>query len=224
MAEFTQFIIGGGIPEETVVLILMLPIVATFISAAREIIGIKGFGVYSSLITGYAFVATGLLYGVVILLLVLISGSFIRYIIKRIRILHLPRMAIILTGVAFTIFLLFFEAVFSNRTDFIKQAPSLIFPIIIMIALIENFIAAQIEQSGRSAITLTAETAGLAMVSYFIIGFEPLRNLVLGWPFVMFGLIIVLNIILGRWTGLRIVEYIRFRDLIKHMETPIKKH
>ena len=30
--------------------------------------------------------------------------------------------------------------------------------------------------------------------------------------------IIVVNIALGRWTGLRLVEYVRFREVFRHLQ------
>ena len=61
MSFITQYMINQGVPQETVVLLLMLPIVATIIALARQIIGIKGFGIYTPLIISFAFLAKSLL-------------------------------------------------------------------------------------------------------------------------------------------------------------------
>jgi hypothetical protein len=37
----------------------------------------------------------------------------------------------------------------------------------------------------------------------------------LGHPELIFVFLLI-NIILGRWTGLRLFEYIRFREVLKH--------
>jgi len=34
---------------------------------------------------------------------------------------------------------------------------------------------------------------------------------------------VIINIFLGKWTGLRFSEYFRFREVIKHVELPEKK-
>jgi len=52
--------INQGVPKETLVFLLMLPIVAIVISFARQVIGIKGFGIYTPLIITFAFLVTGL--------------------------------------------------------------------------------------------------------------------------------------------------------------------
>jgi len=57
--------INQGVPKETLVFLLMLPIVAIVISFARQVIGIKGFGIYTPLIITFAFLVTGLKYGLI---------------------------------------------------------------------------------------------------------------------------------------------------------------
>lgn len=220
MPELTQYMIVSGIPKELIGLILMLPIVATLIAFSREIIGVKGFGIYTSLIIAYAFVGTGLVNGAIIFTLVLISGTFMRLFIRRFRLLYLPRMAIVLTGVAFTLFFMFIVAGIWRQTDFLKIS---LFPIIIMIPLVEKFIGAQIERGPQTAITLTVETLVLASLSFFIITWETLTGFLLDWPLAIFPVVLLINVLLGKWTGLRLTEMVRFRELIKYVESSHKQ-
>lgn len=220
MPELTQYMILSGVPKELIGLILMLPIVATLIAFSREIIGVKGFGIYTSLIIAYAFVGTGLANGVVIFALVLISGTLMRLFIRHFRLLYLPRMAVVLTGVAFTIFLMFIVAAFYHQTEFLKIS---LFPIIIMIPLVEKFIGAQIERGSQAAITLTVETLVLASLSYLIITWGWLTGLILDWPLAVFPAVLIFNVLLGKWTGLRLTELVRFRELIKYVELSNKQ-
>jgi len=220
MPELTQFMVLSGVPRELIGLILMLPIVATIIAFSREVIGIKGFGVYTPLIIGFAFVETGLINGIIIFAVVLASGTLMRILIKHLRLLYLPRMAMVLSAVAFTIFLMFLAAAFLRETQFLKIS---LFPIIIIVSLVEKFIAAQIERGPRTAITLTAETLALASSSYLVITWGWLTRLILDWPLGVFAAALVVNIVLGKWTGLRITELIRFKGLMKHLEASARR-
>ncbi len=204
--------VAQGVPEGTVILILMLPIVATVIAFARQVIGIKGFGIYTSLIITFAFLSTGLKYGLAIFVIVLVAGTLMRFIIKRLRLLYLPRMAIVLTLVTLVIMLMFLGAGFLGKTGFLKVS---IFPILIIITLVEKFIAAQIEKGNRTAIILSLETVVLSILCYFIAGWPWLRNLIYLHPEWIF-LTLIINVFLGKWTGLRLSEYFRFREVIKH--------
>ena len=212
--------IGQGVPQETVVLLLMLPIAATVIVFARQIIGIKGFGIYTPLIISFAFLATGLKYGLAFFMTILLVGTLVRLLARRLRLLYLPRMAIVLTAVALAILVLFLEGAYSHRIGLIAAS---IFAILIMITLVEKFVAAQIQRGAREAILLTSETLVLSVVSYWIISWSWLQNLVLLFPLWAILGSVVINIFLGKWTGLRLSEYLRFREVIKHVELPEKK-
>jgi uncharacterized membrane protein YjgN (DUF898 family) len=220
MSFITQYMINQGVPQETVVLLLMLPIVATIIAFARQIIGIKGFGIYTPLIISFAFLATGLKYGLALFMTILLVGTLIRLLVKRFHLLYLPRMAIVLTSVALAILLLFLEGAYSGRKGLVAAS---IFAILIMVTLVEKFVAAQIERGARKAIILTSETLFLSIICYWIASWLWLQDLVLFYPLWIILGSIVINIFLGKWTGLRLSEYWRFREIIKNVELPKKK-
>jgi len=220
MFSITQYMISQGVPQETIVLLLMLPIVATIIAFARQIIGIKGFGIYTPLIIAFAFLATGLKYGLAFFVVILLVGTLMRLLVKKFRLLYLPRMAIVLNIVALAILILFLIGAYTEQKGLIL-AP--VFAILIMITLVEKFVVAQIEQGARGAIILTTETLILSVVCYWIASWSWLQNLVLLYPVWIILISIVANIFLGKWTGLRLSEYFRFREVIKHAELPGKK-
>jgi len=51
------------------------------------------------------------------------------------------------------------------------------------------------------------------LIAYFIIGLPALGLFVQKYPLVVL-FTVVINIFLGRWSGLRITEYFRFNNLI----------
>jgi len=215
-----EYMIAQGVPQETIVLLLMLPIVATVIAFARQVIGIKGFGIYIPLIVSLAFLATGLKYGLALFITVLLVGTLTRLLVKRFRLLYLPRMAVVLTAVALGILLLLLAGAYTERQGLIATS---IFAILIMGTLVEKFITVQIEQGARGAIILTSETLFLSIVCYWIASWPWLQNQVLVYPLWFVLGVIIINIFLGRWTGLRLSEYWRFREVIKRVELPEKK-
>ena len=209
-----------GVSEEAVILLLMLPIVATIIAFARQVIGIKGFGIYTPLIISFAFLATGLKYGLAFFIIIILVGTLTRLAVKRFRLLYLPRMAIVIIAVAVSILLVFLEGAYSERNGLTAAS---IFAVIIMITLVEKFIASQIERGRKEAITLTIETLLLSIICYWIAIWPWLRETVLAYPFLIIIGTIIINILLGKWTGLRISEYARFRKIIKSIEPSGKK-
>jgi len=220
MSFITQFIINQGIPQETIVLLLMLPIMATVIAFSRQIVGIKGLDIYTPLIISFSFLVIGLKYGLIIFITIILIGTITRLIVRRIRLLYLPRVAIILTSVISAILILFLVGAYSGQKDI---ATTSIFATLIMVALIERFISVQIERRAKKAIVLTIETLLLSIICYWVASWPWLQNQIISIPvWIILGTIIV-NIILGKWTSLRLSEYWRFREVIKRTELPGKK-
>ncbi len=211
MSYGINFLVNRGVPINSIILILMLPVVATIIALFRQIIGIKAFGIYTPSIITLSFLALGLKYGLIVFFVILIVGTIVRFFIRKIKILYLPAMAIILIIVTLAILILLWVGAFYNKTNILTLS---VFPILIMISLIEKFIAVQIGKGLSNAIKLTLETVLLSIVCYFLVSWQTLRIIVLGYPEIII-LLILLNLLVGRWSGLRLLEYLRFWKVIK---------
>lgn len=208
------FFIQNGLPFETVILLLMLPIIATFIAFLRQVVGIKAFGIYTPLIVTFAFLATnGLKYGITIFLAVIATGMLMRFILKPFRLLYLPRVAIMLTAVAILVLGVLVLGGDLRRTGLAAVS---IFPILIMITIVEKFVAVQIEKGDRAALILATETLIISVVGFFIASAEPLIRLIAAYPWIIL-LTLPINVFLGKWTGLRLSEYFRFNQIMKHL-------
>jgi len=211
--------VNQGVPINTIYLLLTLPLIATILSFTRQFIGIKAFGIYTPTIIALSFLGTGIGYGLLIFVIVLFIASLGRVLARKIGLLYLPRMALILIIVSLTIFILFLLGAFSKDIGLITIS---VFPILILIVLAEKFVAAQIEKGNKTAIILTIETLILSSLCYWIASLPSTKAILLGYPEIIF-LFFIINIFLGKWSGLRLMEYFRFRKVIKHVESAEKK-
>ena len=98
--DWINFFANQGVPEDTIILLLMMPLIATIVAFFRQVIGIKAFGIYTPSIITVAFLAVGLKYGIAIYLTVITVGMITRTVTKNLRILYLPRVAITITVVS----------------------------------------------------------------------------------------------------------------------------
>lgn len=209
-----DFFLLQGVPLDTIVLLLMLPIVATLMAFFRQIVGIKAFGIYTPSIVTFAFLAfdpKGIKYGIAIFLSIIITGMLSRIVLKHFRLLYLPRVALTLTIVALTTLAMLVIGGSFNRTGLASIS---IFPLLIMITLVEKFVATQIEKGDKTAIILALETLGLSLIGYAIVRWHVLIELIIAHPWIVLVTIPV-NLWLGKWTGLRLSEYLRFRKIFK---------
>ena len=203
-----------GVPIDTVRYLLMFPIVVTMVAFFRQIVGIKAFGIYTPSIVTFAFLAFdpgGLKYGVAIFASIILIGMLSRLALRKLRILYLPRVAITLTIVAIAILLILAAGGSLHRTGLASVS---IFPLIIMITLVEKFVATQIEKGDKTALVLAAETLFISLLGYFLARSQTLATLLLAFPWIVL-LTLPINIFLGKWTGLRLSEYVRFSKVMR---------
>ena len=74
--------------------------------------------------------------------------------------------------------------------------------------------ARKIEEDGfRQAMYITGQTLVVMVFAYFVMNSISMETLFLAFPEIFLA-IIGLNILLGRWIGLRMFEYYRFRTII----------
>ena len=212
-SPITQFIVDQNVPAQTMALLLLLPVVATLASFFRQVVGIKAFGIYTPSIITFALLAfnpNGLKYGIAVFTSVIFIGMVTRYILRRFRLLYLPRVAITLSVISFAMLGILILGGSFNRTGLAGVS---IFPLLIMITITEKFVAVQIEKGTRAALILAIETLGISLVGYFLISWPSIISFILAYPWtVLFT--IPLNVLLGKWTGLRLTEYLRFARVL----------
>jgi hypothetical protein len=212
-----NFIVEQGVPLQTVALLLMLPVVVTLVAFFRQVVGIKAFGIYTPSIITFALLAfdpNGIKYGIAIFISVILVGTLSRLLMKKFRLLYLPRVAITVSIVSLAILGVLVVGGIDRRTGLASVS---IFPLLIMITLAEKFIATQIEKGSRVALILAVETLIISVIGYFLVSWDALIILVLRFPWLIL-LTFVINFSLGKWTGLRITELFRFRKVIRHLQ------
>lgn len=209
----------SNIPESTVMLLLMLPIVATLISFIRNVIGLKTFGIYAPIVLTFAYyelgvigendvsnLISGLKYGLTLTIIVFISAALSHLITRKVRLHYLPKMSIVLGFVAFTVLGALALGSTFDKIGFISVD---ILPLLLIITVAEQFISLYIKKGGKSAVVLSIYTVLGSVFAYSLISFEAFQDLILRYPWISV-LTLLLNIVIGKWTGLRVSEYFRF--------------
>ncbi len=227
MSYFVSLMISNGIPDNTIALLLLLPVIATVIAFMRQVVGLTTFGIYTPSIITLSFLVIGMHAGILTLLAAITVGVITRYVLGHVRMLFIPKLAIVITMVSLTLFLILITSISLKFFDhtFLSIA---IFPMLILSTLVEKFVTAKSEKGYASATLLMGETLIVSIIAYFIAGgeidlwftsfkFEFIKVILLTYPETVF-LFIIINILLGKWTGLRLLEHIRFREVLRHIE------
>jgi len=213
MNLFQQLIaqtIESGVSQETVILFLLLPLVAGVVAAIRHLIGFHGFGILIPTAIALTLAVTGISAGLLVFLTILLTATLARSFLSKLRLHYLPRMALVLWFVTVAVLVLIFVSpIFKLGLTKVS-----IFPVLILILLAEEFISVQIGKSLREATRLTAETIIIALSGYFIFNLRPLQEFALRQPHWIILAPLVLNLLVGRFSGLRLLEYLRFKKLL----------
>jgi hypothetical protein len=204
--------IRKGVPANTIVLILLFPLIAAIIAASRHIIGIKGFGIFLPAVLSVAFVSTGIIEGILLFTMILIVATSARMILRKMKLEYLPRMALLLWFVSLGVLVFLFASPYVYMKSIMTLS---IFPILILILTAENFISIHISMSMNQAIKVTIQTLLLAVVCSFIVQLGSLQKFVLLYPEISIVAIVMLDIFMGKYVGLRWLEHRKFRDLLK---------
>lgn len=205
--------IAQGLPASLVVIILIFPVIASIVALARHVIGFKGFGIYIPAVLSVAFVSTGLLTGVILFIAVLLSAMLARYLVKFLKMPLLPKTAMLLLIVSISmLFLLTIASLF--KIDLVLNVS--IFPLLLIILLTENFMTSQMFASRGEALNVTFETLILAVIGTLIINNGTIQRFVILKPELTILLVAAINFAIARYTGLRILEYFRFKDLLRN--------
>ncbi len=203
------------VPLQAINLILVLPVIACIVVIFRSVIGIETFGTFAPVIVSLAFLMTGLTWGVATFCVIVGLGVVLRSALQWFRIQLVARLAVLIALVSVMMAGLTVAGAYLGVGALLNVS---IFPMVIMSNVIENFTTTQVELGTREAIRLTRNTLLVCAACYLTIEWAGLQSIVLSFPEVLI-LVVALEIAIGKWRGLRLLEYVRFSDLAGPGET-----
>jgi len=214
MSYFVNYMVEKGVPTNSILLILMLPVIVTIVAFLKQVVGLTTMGVYTPSIIALSLVALGLQFGLLIFVVILAFGTMTRTFLRRYRLLYIPRMAIVLTIVSLTILFVMLLGAYFNISQLVSIS---VFPMLIMSTMVEKFVNVQGERGFRQALVMISATLFVSIICYLVVEWSFLKTILFGHPEIIF-LFLMVNVFLGRWTGLRLLEYVRFREIFRYTE------
>lgn len=211
-AYLVQHAVANGMPVGTLVLILLLPLLATAIAFVRDIIGLPSLDMIVVIALAITLLSTGITAGMILLAIILYASILARYILKKLRIMYLPKMALSMLIVSIIVFLGL--TAISNVGLLVLREFSFL-PILLLTILSERIIKLQLERTVRETILIAAVTLLLSLIGFVMFSSSLLQTSVLLYPELIL-LLIPINILMGRYFGLRLTEAFRFDPIFRH--------
>ncbi len=218
-----EILIQSGIEKSVIVILLMLPVVTTLIGIARHILGLRSLGIYLSLVITFIFFIigsnkdayysdplVGLLYGVPLVILIFLSTLMCYFIFKKLSIHYYPKLALVIFGVTGTLLL---SIVILGLLNFQKVILIDAFTLVLIVAISEKYFNTLARKDFKTTLFISLESIVLSGLCYILISWHAFQDTIVAYPIILFALIPI-NIIVGKFTGLRFSEYLRFRGII----------
>jgi transglutaminase-like putative cysteine protease len=199
-----------GIDLDLLRVVVMVPLGAVIIVIFRNVLGFHVFGTFLPALIAASLRHTGFLMGMAAFAGVIVLVSVIRRLTQKLQLLHSPQLAILLTSV---VGLMLGVAALADAQDVPRLARFTLFPVAIMSITAERFALMEIEEGRAKAWVTLARTMVVVYFCYLAMTSLSLQILFLAFP-EMLLLLVIVDIWLGRWTGLRLSEWFRFRALL----------
>lgn len=189
--------------------LLLVPIGAFFMVLLRNVIGIKTVGTFLPVLVALAFRETRLVAGLILFLTVVAAGVGLRFLMDRLRLLMVPRLAAVLVIVVLCLLLI---SILSHQLGLEMGLSVALFPVVILTIAIERVSILWEEVGPREALHQSLGTLVVAAIAYLVMGLDTVQYLVFVFPELL--LVVLAGIlVLGRYTGYRLFELRRFREL-----------
>jgi len=187
--------------------VMTIPIGVFMLVILRNIIGLRGVGTFMPVLIALAFRQTHLVWGLSLFTSVLAAGLLVRLYFERLKLLLVSRLAAI---VMFVILFLAAVTVLSQKLNFEPGLSVALFPLVILTMTIERISVIWDESGPGEAIKLAVLSLIIAAVCYLLMSAPPVQHIFFAFPELVLVLM-GLTLLIGRYTGYRLVELFRFR-------------
>jgi hypothetical protein len=191
--------------------LLMIPIGALIMVIMRNIVGIDAFGTFMPVLIALAFRETKLFWGLILFTLLVTLGLTIRFLLDKLRLLLVPRLSAVLIVV---VILMLFISMTSHRLGMEMGLSVALFPMVIIAMTIERMSVVWEERGAVDAIRAGLGSLAVAVAAYTFMGMAWLEHLIFTFPELLL-VILAFVMLVGRYTGYRLTELRRFKELAR---------
>lgn len=187
--------------------VVLIPLGALVVVVMRNLVGVQTLGTFMPVLLALALLEMPLVSGLAMFAVIIVSGLWFRFLLSRLNLLVVPRVA---ACVVIVTLLMMLVSAASYKLGLSTGLQITLFPMIILAWTIERMSLIWEEEGSRNALL---QIGGSVLVSVVAYGFMRVRQ-VQYWAFYFPELLLVLLagiLLMGRYTGYRFSELIRFR-------------
>lgn len=198
---------AAGLPTGALGFLLMIPLGAGVVAFMRNVVGLNTFGLFLPALIAVSMQETGLGVGTLAFAGVIAVVAALHPILLHWRLLYTPRLVILLVGVVSCYLAISSLGWRMGHPEWVYVT---LFPVVVVAITAERFAREIEEAGGRSALSTAGQTLVVVLAAFAAMQSVTVEALLLTYP-EMFLWIVAAMMLLGRWTGVRVTEYRRFR-------------
>ncbi|TQV84400.1 sugar-transfer associated ATP-grasp domain-containing protein [Aliikangiella coralliicola] len=215
--NISHLLLVMGLQPETIGLFLLFPLCTLLITFLRNVLGVKTFGVFMPMLVAAACTFTGFYKGIIAFVVILLISYLAHVILDRARLLKVPRLAAIIT-INTMVFIGGLSLIgTSSRLEFGMLS---LFPVVIISFIAERIHQMSSDENWLELIKVSLGTLLTIWLCFLILGSFMLEALFSFYP-EFYLLVLVAQIYIGRWTGLRLSELYRFKNILGNKDHPV---
>ena len=190
-------------------ILIMLPLGALVVLFMRTIIGVPTFGTFMPILVSLAFRETELLWGITLFCFIVGLGLVLRLYLNRLHLLLVARLSAVLTFLVITMLGI---SLLSTVLGTVQGLSIALFPIVILTLIIERMSITWDESGAAEAFKEGFGSLIVAILGYLVMNNSLLQYLMFVFPELLLC-VLALTLVIGSYTGYRLNELFRFRDL-----------
>ena len=217
---FLDFLAYAGFSYQLLAFLLSITFVVLVLNILKQIIGFNVFGIYYPILFAITVVALGLSGAFVFIFIGFSSIVVVNLFTKKVHLLLHAKRALLIS-LYILLFLLVLGVDNYFELSLIRYAlfdnPLIIFPLFVTIVIADKVFQDDIDMFSRVGVYDFLQYMIITGVIYLILQYTPLQYFLISYPDIIF-LVVILNIVVGRYVGLQVFEYFRFAPLLRRVD------
>ncbi|EKD44528.1 MAG: hypothetical protein ACD_71C00111G0003 [uncultured bacterium (gcode 4)] len=217
---FIEFLAYAWFSYQLLAILLSVTFIVLVLNFLKQIVGFNVFGIYYPVLFALTIVSLGFSTAFMFISIGFISIIAINLFSKKVHLLlHAKRALLVSIYILLLLLILwvdnFFEFSFIDYSNF--DNPLVIFPLFITIILSDKIFQEDINMFGKSWIFDILQYGIIAFTIYVLFEYKTLQYFLISYPDVII-LVVIMNIVVGRYMWLQVFEYFRFAPLLRKLD------
>ncbi|MBF0383112.1 MAG: inactive transglutaminase family protein [Magnetococcales bacterium] len=190
---------------------IVAPLGALLLVFLRNVIGIGTFGTFMPVLMAMSFRETELLWGILLFTIIISISLVVRIYFESLKLMVVPRLSALLIVV---ILVMAGLSILGHKLDMGGGLSVALFPMVILTMTVERISILWDERGPAQAIQHGIGSLAVASLCYVVMTQNLVEHLFFVFPELLL-VILAFTLLLGRYTGYRLMELFRFRALVK---------